>query len=173
VGERLSVMGKKPSRGRARERGKSNGNVAWTIGHCSSSSIPVADPSVDQDVFADAADTCGLNSNQDLGDPGAGPSILPDEFEEGKDNEDDGIDDEIGNQEVDFECISMGSEEESVLLEGLGDSSGGDCVKNSDWRGLFISGRSLGNLQYFVPSKNDGKVYVSHPEEAIEEGIEK
>jgi hypothetical protein len=42
-----------------------------------------------------------------------------------------------------------------------------------DWRGLFKTDGSMGNLQYFEPVKVGGKICVSPPEEAIEEGISK
>ena len=40
-----------------------------------------------------------------------------------------------------------------------------------DWRQLFRSKKSLGALQYFAPSCEDGRVVVKPPREAIEEGI--
>ena len=42
-----------------------------------------------------------------------------------------------------------------------------------DWRQLFRSEKSLGALQYFAPTCEDGKVVVKPPREAIEEGISK
>jgi hypothetical protein len=40
-----------------------------------------------------------------------------------------------------------------------------------DWRQLFRSEKSLGALQYFAPSREEGKVVVKPQKEAIEEGI--
>jgi hypothetical protein len=40
-----------------------------------------------------------------------------------------------------------------------------------DWRKLFQHEKSIGALQYFAPSCEDGRVVVKHPLEAIEEGI--
>jgi hypothetical protein len=70
----------------------------------------------------------------------------------------DEIEVEFKNQEVDFDCISMGSEEDPVLPMLREDGIDVNCARNSDWRGLFNSNRSLGNLQYFSPLKNEGKV---------------
>lgn len=60
-----------------------------------------------------------------------------------------------------------------MLPMSRGGDNDGDCVKKADWRGLFNSDRSLGNLQYFPPVKKDGKVFVSSPEKDVEEGITK
>lgn len=98
--------------------------------------------------------------------------VLPDEI-----LVDDIVNDEIKvimeNHKVDFDCISMGAEEDPILPMCRGDDNDGDCVKKADWRGLFNSDRSLGNLQYFPPVKKDGKVFVSPPNEDVEEGIAK
>jgi hypothetical protein len=40
-----------------------------------------------------------------------------------------------------------------------------------DWRRLFRSEKPIGNLQYFAPSQEDGRVVVKPPKEAIEEVI--
>jgi hypothetical protein len=40
-----------------------------------------------------------------------------------------------------------------------------------DWRQLFRLEKSLGALHYFAPSREEGKVVVKPPKEAIEEGI--
>lgn len=40
-----------------------------------------------------------------------------------------------------------------------------------DWRKFFHSGKSLGALQYFAPSRVNGKIIVKSPKEAIDEGI--
>ena len=42
-----------------------------------------------------------------------------------------------------------------------------------DWRKLFQHEKSIGALQYFAPSCEDGRVVVKPPMEAIEEGISK
>jgi hypothetical protein len=49
----------------------------------------------------------------------------------------------------------------------------GDVHKNpaQDWRQLFRSEKSIGTLQYFAPSCENGKIVVKPPKEAIEEGI--
>jgi hypothetical protein len=40
-----------------------------------------------------------------------------------------------------------------------------------DWRSLLRSEKSLGALQYFAPSNEDGRIVVKPPNEAIVEGI--
>jgi hypothetical protein len=40
-----------------------------------------------------------------------------------------------------------------------------------DWRKLFWSEKPVGNLQFFAPSQEDGRVVVKPPKEANEEGI--
>lgn len=42
-----------------------------------------------------------------------------------------------------------------------------------DWRKFFRSGKPLGALQYFEPSRVNGKIIVNPPQEAINEGIQK
>jgi alkyl hydroperoxide reductase subunit AhpC len=42
-----------------------------------------------------------------------------------------------------------------------------------DWRKLFQKEKSIGTLQYFAPSLENGKVVVKPPIEAIEDGISK
>jgi hypothetical protein len=42
-----------------------------------------------------------------------------------------------------------------------------------DWRKLFQHEKSIGALQYFAPSCEDGRVVVKPPLKAIEEGISK
>jgi hypothetical protein len=64
---------------------------------------------------------------------------LPDEIVVENVVVEDDLDANFGHQEVDFECLSMGSEEDPVLLTSSGDRVNGDCTKNSDWRGLFNS----------------------------------
>ena len=46
-----------------------------------------------------------------------------------------------------------------------------ETAPTQDWRQLFRSEKSLGMLHYFAPSKEDGRVVVKPPKEAIEEGI--
>jgi hypothetical protein len=110
-----------------------------------------------QEEFVDVADI----DNQDLGVPGTSSSlvdVLPNDILVDNDIENDEIEVIMENHEIDFDCISMGAGEDPVFV---------------DWRGLFNSDRSLGNLQYFPPVKKDGKVFVSPPGDDVEKGIAK
>jgi hypothetical protein len=58
-----------------------------------------------------------------------------------------------------------------VRIGELGTSERSGRVQ--DWRQLFQSEKTLGSLQYFEPRRQDGKIIVQPPKEAIEEGISK
>jgi len=58
-----------------------------------------------------------------------------------------------------------------VRIGELGTSERSGRVQ--DWRQLFQSEKTLGSLQYFEPKRQDGKIIVQPPKEAIEEGISK
>ncbi|XP_059440872.1 uncharacterized protein LOC132173392 [Corylus avellana] len=65
-------------------------------------------------------------------------------------------------------------EVKSVADVGV-ESSGMVAQKSAvqDWRKLFHKEKSIGTLQYFAPSLEDGRVVVKPPKKAIEEGISK
>jgi hypothetical protein len=75
--------------------------------------------------------------------------------------------------------VEVGPEEENLSNLGCSKPKKEMLVANKldqknlaqDWRQLFRSEKSLGALQYFAPSREEGKVVVKPPKVAIEEGI--
>jgi hypothetical protein len=71
------------------------------------------------------------------------------------------------------EVISEGNVEVSGVKKGLleGEFDVEQKKTGLDWSQLFRSEKSFGSLKYFAPSREDGKVVVKPPKEAMEEGI--
>lgn len=65
----------------------------------------------------------------------------------------------------DVQLCFQAKEEPKVEDPRKGDSN------QQDWRGLFKTEKTMGSLHYFEPKNIDGKVEVTPPLEAIEEGI--
>jgi hypothetical protein len=91
---------------------------------------------------------------------------------------DNGLIDELIIRDEDFDCHSEDSNDDSILIgnykEDNVDQVGSEPeVEASNWRGLFQTVNSLSKLEYFAPKIAGGKVVVSPPEEAVEEGIDK
>jgi hypothetical protein len=183
-------MAKKTGRGSGwgRGRGKSSGNGSGTIGKNSSTPIPAIDPVVDQALVEDAIDSGSIDpmfvpaltedivdscppdplNSEEIVDSSSVEDLIPHVFKNGIDNLvlPGGIQEEISD------CVSEDSKEELDPPTNSGENLEGE-LKKSDWRGLFNSGQSMGNLHYFPPVKTDGRIYVSPPEEDVEQGIAK
>jgi hypothetical protein len=58
-------------------------------------------------------------------------------------------------------------------VENGGDGQKIEKSAKQDWRQLFKKEKSFGNLNYWAPSRLNGRVVVKPPKEAVEEGIQK
>jgi hypothetical protein len=59
------------------------------------------------------------------------------------------------------------------MKTGWGRMLRNEGFKIQDWRQLFKTEKSLGSLQYFEPQRQNGRIIVQPPKEAIEERISK
>jgi hypothetical protein len=139
------IVAKKPSRG----KGMGKGVLTGSIGKGNLSITPVVGSGVKIVDFADAFKSCGnIESDANKQEDSSHSEIEPNEIVVEAINvetEDDGS--VQGHHEVDFECLSMGSDEDDVPPIVSGEAPKVfPCTKGSDWRGLFHLDRPLGNL---------------------------
>jgi hypothetical protein len=171
-------MAKKPGRG----RGRGKGSLTGTIGKGNLPISPVTVSGAQSVVFADDSDSRFVVDEKDVSSQSiafADAEIIADSVpvedvvEEIIANHD--VDDSVhDHQEIEVECLSMGSAEDDCHPTVKVDTPMVlPCTKGSDWKGLFKSNSPLGNLQYFAPQKVGDKIVVSPPPEAVEEGISK
>jgi hypothetical protein len=82
--------------------------------------------------------------------------------------------DELGVNDCTVEEVSNALEASGVKIGTSEDGCEDESERKNPvqaWRKLFRPEKPAGNLQYFAPSREDGRVVVKPPKEAIEEGI--
>lgn len=167
-------MAKKPGRGRGRGKGTQKG----TIGQGDILKSPVVEGLTESAVFDDADDNRSpfdqsedgvetFNNLVNLVDPNNVDVDVVENFQ---------VKDIV--EEENFSVVqNVDTSLNAPILEGQSEfpedhKAGSETLYDpKDWRGLFKVDRTMDNLQYFSPAKIGGKVCVTPPVEAVEEGI--